>query len=73
MEGVLASGLTPGHGGHRAQPCPGVLGLGLFLEPPPDRSARGGTVALGHRGAVCACVSWRVCQPRDHFADPCPL
>lgn len=31
MEGVLASGMTPGHGSHRAHPCPGVPGFGRFL------------------------------------------
>lgn len=30
-EGVLASGMTPGHGGPRAHPCPGVPGPGFFF------------------------------------------
>lgn len=55
MEGVLASGLTHGHRGHRAHPCPGVPGLELFLQLPTEQSARGCTVALGCGGTLCVC------------------
>lgn len=56
MEGVLASGMTPGHGGHRAHPCPGVPGLGFFFAAAHETECPWLTLWLWATVALCICV-----------------
>lgn len=70
MEGVLASGLTPGHSGHRAQPCPRVPGLGLFLQLP--LRIRVPVVTPWLRAKVALCVRESVCLLASGTTSPPP-
>lgn len=67
MEGVLASGLTPCHGGHRAHPCLRVPGLGLFLPLSAKQSALV-VLWLWATVTVCVCTSRRTI-----LSIPCSL